>query len=193
MPRIAEHSVDPLFIQRWSSRAMSGEALSSAELSSLFEAARWAPSTANSQPWRFVYALAGTPEFQTFFELLLEGNRAWCHRAGALVCVVSKSTIGNGQPWRMHAFDTGAAWMSMALQGSLMGLVVHGMAGFDYSAARERLHVPEAFKVQCMVAVGKPGPREDLPEPLRAREQPNDRHPISQFTFAGRMPDETVP
>jgi nitroreductase len=188
MPRIAEHPADPMFMNRWSPRAMSGEALTQAELSALFEAARWAPSAINSQPWRFIYALAGTPDFQTFYELLAEGNRLWCVRAGALLCVVAKTTFGNGIPMRTHAFDTGAAWMSLALQASRMSLVAHGMGGFDYDAARIKLNVPEDFAVMCMVALGKPGRLEDLPEKLQAREQPNDRMLAETFAFAGRMP-----
>ena len=186
--RTADHRIDALFLDRWSPRAMSGQALTSAELSVLFEAARWAPSSINSQPWRFIYALAGTPEFQTFFELLAEGNRVWCTRAGALLCVVAKTTFGNGIPMRTHAFDTGAAWMSLALQASRMGVVAHGMAGFNYDAARINLNVPEDFAVMCMVALGKPGRREDLPEKQQAWEQPNDRMLAEKFTFAGRMP-----
>jgi nitroreductase len=188
MPRIAEHSVDPIFIERWSPRAMSGEPLSRAALAQLFEAARWAPSSSNSQPARFVYGLAGTPEFETLFALLVDANRVWCVRAGALLCVVSKTTFDNGTHSRTHAFDTGAAWMSLALQASRVGLVAHGMGGFDYDAARELLHVPDGHEVQCMVALGHPGRREDLPPRQQAWEKPNDRHPAAHFSFEGRMP-----
>ena len=108
--RRADYPIHDLFLRRWSPRAMTGEALTREELCTLFEAARWAPSSGNGQPWRFVYALAGTIEFQAFFELLAAGNQPWCARAGALVVVASRHQRANGQPARTHAFDTGAAW-----------------------------------------------------------------------------------
>ncbi len=136
MERIPDYEILPQFVERWSPRAMTGDPVSEAELLRLFEAARWAPSCANSQPWRFVYARAGTPHFNRVFELLSEGNRPWCARAGALIVVLSKKTFDDGRTSPTHSYDTGAAWMSLALQGSAMGLVVHGMAGFDYNRAR---------------------------------------------------------
>jgi nitroreductase len=167
---------------------MSGEPMTHDELNRLFEAARWAPSSNNNQPWRFLFARAGTPEFSTFFDLLVQGNQAWCQRAGALMVVVSKSTFDNGKPARTHSFDAGSAWMSLALQGSRMGLVVHAMQGFDYELARTRLGVPEEYTVECMIAVGKPGRIEDLPEYQQAREVPSDRKPIEAFAFEGPFP-----
>lgn len=167
---------------------MSGEALSEQDLLRLFEAARWAPSSGNNQPWRMLYARAGTPAFATFFDLLVPGNQIWCHRAGALLCVVSKNTRENGAAARTHSFDTGAAWMSLALQGLAMGLVVHGMEGFDYDRARAALRVPDDHTVECMIAVGHPGRVEDIPEKLQAREQPSDRRPVSSFAFEGGFP-----
>ena len=112
--RRADYPIHDLFLRRWSPRAMSGEALTREELCTLFEAARWAPSSGNGQPWRFVYALAGTIEFRAFFELLAAGNRPWCAKAGVLVVVASRHQRANGQPARTHAFDTGAAWASVS-------------------------------------------------------------------------------
>src|ERR1700733_1877837 len=113
MQRIADHPIQQMFLERWSPRAMSGQSMSEAELLRLFEAARWAPSSANVQPWRFLYARAGTPHFQKFFALLHEGNRPWCSRAGALVVVISKKTMdiaGGTRLSQTHSFDAGAAW-----------------------------------------------------------------------------------
>src|SRR6185436_18855688 len=129
MQRTADYPIEPMFLERWSPRAMNGEAVSPEHLMQLFEAARWAPSSANAQPWRFLYARAGTPFFPSLFDLLVEGNRSCCVRAGALVVVIAKKVFDNGRPSVTHAYDAGAAWMSLALQGSAMGLVVHGMAG----------------------------------------------------------------
>src|SRR5438309_2540679 len=101
MERIADHEIDPLFLRRWSPRAMDGRPLSHVDLMTLFEAARWAPSSGNAQPWRFVYARAGTPYFDKFFDLLVEGNKPWCARAGALVVYCpgkNPPTAGNCVP-----------------------------------------------------------------------------------------------
>jgi nitroreductase len=187
MERIPDYEILPQFVERWSPRAMTGDPVSEAELLRLFEAARWAPSCANSQPWRFVYARAGTPHFQRVFELLSEGNRPWCARAGALIVVLSKKTFDDGRTSPTHSYDTGAAWMSLALQGSAMGLVVHGMAGFDYNRARVDLGVPEDYKVEAMIAVGHPGNVEDLPEQHRAREKRSPRRPVRELVFEGRF------
>jgi nitroreductase len=187
MQRIPDFDIDPQFIKRWSPRAMSGAAVSEGELMRLFEAARWAPSCANMQPWRFVYGIAGTPHFDSLFDFLVEGNRPWCANAGALIVAVSKKTFDNGAPLRTHSFDAGAAWMSLALEGSLMGLVVHGMAGFDYDRARVELGVPEDHAVETMIAVGHPGKLEDLPEKYQPREAPSPRRPVKESVFEGRF------
>jgi nitroreductase len=186
MSRQPEYPIEDFFIRRWSPRAMSGALVAQADLFRLFEAARWAPSSGNNQPWRFVYGLAGTPHFEPLFNLLVDGNKPWCGRAGALVVVLSRKTRDNGQPARTHSLDTGAAWMSLALQGSRQGLVVHGMEGFDYDRARTELLVPEDHEVEMMIAIGHPGAVEDLPERYRGREAPSERHPVASKLFEGR-------
>ncbi|HEY4360633.1 MAG TPA: nitroreductase family protein [Bryobacteraceae bacterium] len=188
MTRVAEHEIKSHFLERWSPRAMSGEPVSEGDLLRLFEAARWAPSSGNNQPWRFVYGRAGTASFDGFFNLLVEANRAWCVNAGALVVVLSRKVNDAGKPARTHSFDTGAAWMSLALQGTAMGLVVHGMQGFDYERARAELGVPEEFAVEAMIAIGHPGKVEDLSEKDQAREKPNTRKPLKELVFEGRFP-----
>jgi nitroreductase len=187
MHRVPDYEIDPQFVERWSPRALSGEPVSEAELMRLFEAARWAPSWANNQPWRFIYARAGTPHFERFFQLLSEGNRSWCARAGALVVVVSRITYPDGRPARSHSFDTGAAWMSLALQALKLGLVAHGMGGFSFDRARSELNVPDGFEVEAMIAVGHPGKLEDLPEKDWVRETPNGRRPVKESVFEGRF------
>src|SRR5579883_2423915 len=181
MTRHADHDINPQFLRRWSGRAMSGEPISQEDLYRLFEAARWAPSSGNGQPWRFAYARAGTPHFARLLDLLVEGNRVWCVRAGALIVVASATLRGEGKPMRTHSLDTGAAWMSLALQGSEMDLVVHAMEGFDYARAAEVIKLPSDHQVECMIAVGHHGKVEDLPEKLREREKPNDRNPLGDF------------
>jgi len=184
--RKPEYDVDPVFLNRWSPRAMSGEGIGKKELLSLFEAARWAPSANNNQPWRFVYAMRDTPHWPPFFDLLTELNRVWAVRAAALAVVVSKKSFDhNGKFSRTHSYDTGAAWENLALQGSLKGLVVHGMQGFDYDRAGELLKIPDGYQVEAMMAIGKPGKRESLPEQYREREFPSDRKKLSDIVMEG--------
>ncbi len=184
--RKPQHPIEPIFWRRWSPRAMSGEPISRAELMSLFEAARWAPSTYNEQEWRFLYATRDGAPWKTFFDLLLPANQAWCGRAAVLMVVVSHKVFSkNNKPNPVHTFDAGAAFENLCLQGSHMGLVVHGMAGFDNEKARASLKVPEDFKVEAMIAVGRPGDPGDLPAELREREFPTDRKPVSEIAVEG--------
>ena len=166
---------------------MNGDPITEADMMRLFEAARWAPSSGNAQPWRFVYARAGTPHFAGLLGLLVDANRVWCEKAGALVVMLSKKTSDSGRPMPTHSFDTGAAWMSLALQGSEMGLVVHGMAGFDYGRASVELGVSDDFAVEAMAAIGHPGKLEDLPEKYRDREKPSGRRPSAESIFEGKF------
>ena len=182
----AQHPVDELFLDRWSPRALSGEAISDEELLTLFEAARWAPSSYNNQPWRILYARRETEQWDAFFGLLVEGNQGWAKDAAALLLFVSKETFDfNGKPYPTHSFDTGAAWENLALQATLRGLVTHGMQGFDYERARAELNIPEGFRVEAMIAVGRPGDPAKLPEHLREREAPSGRKSLSEITCEG--------
>ena len=157
--RINSNETLESIIHRWSPRNMNGEAVTVDELKPLFEAAHWAPSSFNNQPWRFYYALKGTKEFQILFDLLVEKNQQWCKNAGCLVILVSKTTFDHDRsPMRTHAFDTGAAWHAFAIEGIRRGLVVHGMAGFNYDAAAKVLALGEEYHINCMIAVGKPAP-----------------------------------
>jgi nitroreductase len=187
MDRKPDYEIDKQFLQRWSPRSMNGEALSEGELMQVLEAARWAPSSANLQPWRFIYALPGSDSFVRLFNLLAEPNKAWCARAGALLLIVSKKTFDDGRVARTHTFDAGAAWMSLALQAHLLGLVAHGMAGFNYDLARTELAVPDDFDIEAMVALGHPGNVEDLPEAYQAREMPGGRRPIRESIYEGKF------
>jgi len=167
---------------------MSGEALSETEMLTLFEAARWAPSTRNEQEWRFLYARRGTPEWPAFFNLLMEGNRAWCQQAALLSVVLAHKVFQKGgKPNPVHVFDAGLAFQNLALQGTGMGLVVHGMAGFDFQKARHDLSVPDDYAVCAMFAVGRPGNPEELPAELRAREVPSPRKPVHEIICEGKF------
>ncbi len=185
MPRAPAHPIDPLFVRRWSPRAMSGAPLARAQVLTLLEAARWSPSGGNGQPWRFAWALAGTPGFDRLLAALVPGNREWCVRAGALVLLAAKVVRDDGRPSPSATFDAGAAWMGLALQGTLSGLVVHAMGGFDREAARAAVALPAGLEPQVVIAAGHPGRVEDLPEKLRAREQPSDRLPLEVLAVEG--------
>jgi nitroreductase len=178
--------VGPIFLNRWSPRSMSGDEISRDVLFSLFEAARWAPSSNNNQPWRFIYACRNTDHWSVFFDLLTEQNKVWAKNAAVLIVVVSKKTFDyNEKPSRTHSYDAGAAWENLALQGSLKELVVHGMQGFDYDRAREALNIPDVYQVEAMIAIGRPGKIEDLPESLQVREVPSPRKNIPEIVAEG--------
>jgi nitroreductase len=184
--RQAAHPIEKLFLDRWSPRAMSGETITQEELLVLFEAARWAPSSYNNQPWRILFARRDSEHWPLFLGLLVETNRVWASQAAALLVFVSKTTFDhNGKPARTHSFDAGAAWENLALQGTLRGYVVHGMQGLDYERAKTALEIPDEYQVEAMVAVGKPGAPESLPEKLQAIETPNDRRPLEQTICEG--------
>jgi len=184
--RKPDRPIERLFVDRWSPRAMSGQEMSVEELTLLFEAARWAPSSYNNQPWRMLYARRGSEHWQTFFDLLMEANKEWVKNAAALVLFVSKTTFDfNGKPSVTHTFDCGAAWENLALQGWLKGYVVHGMQGFDYDKAKIALRIPDGFRVEAMAAVGRPGKKEDLSEAQQKRESPSDRKKLSEIVCEG--------
>jgi len=184
--RTADHAIESIFLLRWSPRAMNGQAISDGDLKRLFEAARWAPSTYNEQEWRFLYAQRESAHWQTFFNLLMEANQAWCKDAAALLVALSKKTFTkNGKPNPVHTFDTGAAFENLALQGAAMGLVIHGMAGFDRDKARRDLRVPDDYAVEAMIAIGRPGDPDDLPAEIREREVPSGRKKINEFAREG--------
>jgi nitroreductase len=185
--RQADHDIETLFLRRWSPRAMTGEPISGEELNQLFEAARWAPSTYNEQEWRFLYATRDGQHWAAFFGLLTEANQEWCHKAGALIVVLSHRFFSrNGKPNPVHTFDAGLATQNLLLQGTALKLVCHAMAGFDRGKARRELLVPDDYDVEAMIAVGRAGDPDDLPEKMRELDRtPSGRHPIRAFAAEG--------
>jgi nitroreductase len=178
--------VERAFLRRWSPRSMTGESLTDDEITTLFEAARWAPSCANAQPWRFVYARRESEHWQRMYELLSAGNRNWCGRAAMLVLVTARSAFERNDGYSpTHQFDAGAAWMSLALQASAMRLVAHGMRGFDADQARAAFAIPDLYTILAMIAVGRPGDIEALPEDLRRKERPSGRKPLAEMVREG--------
>jgi nitroreductase len=184
--RTTQYDIDDVFLNRYSPRAMSGEPVSQLEIMTLLEAARWAPSASNIQPWRFLYAIRGTADFDLFLSFLMEGNQIWCKNAGAFIIVLSKKNTDDGKPNGTHSFDAGSAWENLALQGANMKLVVHGMAGYNAEPLKKELSIKDEYNVELMIAIGKPGKIEDLPEYLREREQPSQRKGLEEIAFEGK-------
>ena len=186
--RNTTYDINPLIVNRWSPRSFANDEITDKELFSLFEAARWAPSSSNSQPWRFIYAKRNSKNWNDLFNLLIDFNKQWCADASALVVIVSRKNFeNNGKPSITHQFDTGAAWENLAIQAVSQGLVTHAMAGFDYEKARRDLAVPDDYEVVAMVAIGKRGPKEKLSTELQAREVPNVRKPLSEIVMEGKF------
>lgn len=188
--RHADHPIDPLFLERWSPRAFDGSDMPDEDVASLFEAARWAPSAFNSQPWRFLYAKRGTADWDRFLSLLIPWNRGWAHSASVLIYILSDSTPstnkeGVPQPSHSHSFDAGAAWACLALQASRMGYHAHGMSGIQYELARAELAISERFRLEAACVVGRIGDPAILDEKMRAREFPSGRKAQTEFVQAG--------
>lgn len=188
--RTPTHQVHDLILNRWSPRAYTGEALPQQTLFSILEAARWAPSAFNAQPWRFLYALRDTAAWDTFLNLLIPFNQGWAKSAGALIVVVSKKTSlppgsQEPQPNPSHTLDTGAAWANLALQAKDLGWDAHGMTGFSKEDARKALNIPEDYAVEMAIAIGKRADPSVLPEGLREREAPSGRLPLASLIAEG--------
>ena len=193
-PRQADFPVDPLFLERWSPRAFDGSDLPDSDLRTIFEAARWAPSAFNSQPWRFLYAKRGDADWARFVSLLIPWNQGWAVTASVLVYIVSDSLpftdkeTGAPAGSHTHSFDTGAAWVSLALQATRMGYHAHGMSGIQFDLARAELGLPGRYQLNAACAIGRIGDPAQLDEKQRAREFPSDRKGQSEFVHAGNFP-----
>ncbi len=188
--REASYPIDPMFLERWSPRAFTGEVVPEDELLTMIDAARWAPSSYNAQPARFLYARKGTEHWDKFFNLLVPFNQSWAKNAGALLVVVSDSVMivpGSDKPVpsHSHSFDAGCAWGYLALQAWRSGWHAHGMVGLDINKAFTDLDVPVGFRVEAAIAIGRVGDKSILPEQMQAREVPNDRKPLHEIAFEG--------
>ena len=183
--RITEAELDPLFVERWSPRAFSAQQPTEAQVASLFEAARWAPSASNFQPALFLYARRA-PDLARFQSLLVAGN-AWAKKAPLLAYVFARRHFSNGKENATADFDTGAAWMSLSLRAHQLGLFTHGMAGFDHDGAYEVLGVnPEEYRVIAAIAVGFLGDPSSLTPELAAREVvKSQRKPLAEVAQEG--------
>ena len=162
------------------------------DLFTILEAARWAPSAYNIQPWRFIYAMRGDAHWDDFLGLLDPFNASWAKNASALVFLVSNTlTPAHGsspaKPSRTHSFDAGAAWAQLALQATASGYQAHAMAGIRFDDVRHRLSVPDNYRVEIAIAIGRQTDPSELPPALQEREKPSPRLPLEQIAFSERF------
>ena len=191
-PAPAEFPIHDLIRDRWSPRAFAEKDVAPETLRSLFEAARWAPSSSNEQPWSFLVATKNDPEnFSKALEPLVEFNVGWARHAAVLGFAVSELAFAkNKAPNRNAQYDTGAAMALLSIEATARGLFVHQMAGFDPETCREVFSIPAGFEAIAAFAIGHPGDAASLPQPYRDRETvPRSRKPIRDFVMTGRWGD----
>ncbi|MDX5333161.1 MAG: nitroreductase family protein [Gammaproteobacteria bacterium] len=188
--RTPDHPIDSIFLERWSPRSFDASCIPHGDLMTILEAARWAPSAYNIQPWRFIFALREDACWPGYLSLLDPFNAAWAKHASALVFLASDSLMpadenGVRKPSPCHTFDTGSAWAHLALQATALGYHTHAMAGIHVDRAAAALALPAHFQIQVAIAIGRQASANTLPEGLRQREQPSDRRPLGKSVFAG--------
>lgn len=180
--------IHPLLARRRSPRALGGERIADAVVGRMLEAARWAPSSMNAQPWSFVVLHRDDPAHAPVADLLLNRNRLWAPRAPLLVVALARTRRPDGAPYPAALYDLGLAVAQFVTQGTAEGLAAHQMGGFDKSRAREVLGLPEEWEPVVMIAIGRAGGALDLPEELRAGETaPRTRKPLAEMAFSGRF------
>ena len=189
-PRQSAYAIEPLFLRRWSPRAFQPCPMPLADLHTMLEAARWAPSAHNLQPWHFIVSRRGDDHWQAHLDLLHPFNASWKSQASALLFLVSQAVTpaqadAPPQPSRTHSFDAGAAWAQLALQATALGYQAHAMAGIDFERAPQTLGIPHPYRLEIAVAIGRQADAGQLPPPLRAREQPSARRPLADMISTG--------
>jgi nitroreductase len=186
--RTAHPRVEKLFVDRWSPRAFDESGIPQEDLEVIFEAAGWAPSAYNVQPWTFLYAKRGDAHWELFLDQLVDFNKGWAKSASALVFVVSdnlmRSEKGNSDN-HSHSFDAGAAWALAALQAQALGYHTHGMSGIKFGEAETALGIPADHRLEAAFVIGKQAGKETLPEFLQEREVPSNRKPVSEIARNG--------
>jgi len=185
-PKIPQtaYPINKLFTDRWSARAFADQPIPEQTLLGMFEAASWAASSMNEQPWLYYYAHKEDETFQKFADCLMPGNAVWAQHAAVLILSLARKTFAaNGAINRHALYDTGAANTNLMLQATENGLTGHQMGGFDYDKTRETFQLPDDLEPVVFIALGYPGQPEQLDEPFRSRETaPRTRKSISAFT-----------
>ena len=183
----------PIFHERWSPRSFAEKQVSRETLHQVFEAARWAASSNNEQPWRFVVGLKGTETWQKIFDSLVEGNQKWAKNAPVLIVGASHGVFSkNGRTNGFALYDLGAAVGYLTLQAAALGLATHQMAGYDKEKAKGLLGIPEEFLLGAVIALGYQDEPEKLADPglIERETTTRERKPIGEFVFGGW--DETL-
>jgi len=187
MQRIFNYDILPLIKTRWSSRALSSEKIPREEIMALVEAARYAPSCFNEQPWHFI--IADTDDAHAkMVNVLSDWNKSWAAKAPVLIALCAqKNYAATGKENFWHQFDTGTAWGYFTLEAESRGFITHGMAGVDRDAAAKAFDLPPEYEVIAAVALGKPGNAEELPDSIREREKPGTRKDSSEICSFGKF------
>jgi nitroreductase len=186
--RVCEYSIHSLIAGRRSILAFASTSVEPETLASLMEAARWAPSSMNAQPWSFIVARKlNNPDFDRLLGCLVEFNVQWAQNAPVLLLAIARLTFESTGESNRHAFhDVGHAMANLTFQAMMSGLVVHQIAGFDVEKARREFSIPQDHEPIAAAAIGYPGNSADLPEKLRKRDaSPRKRKPLANFVFEG--------
>ena len=176
-----------LFHSRWSPRSFTDREVSRADLARVFEAARWAASSSNEQPWRFIVGVRNSPAYQKIFDTLVPFNQLWATSAPVLILGAAKTKFShNNSPNRVALYDLGAATSYLTLQAAALGIATHQMAGFDENAARKAFEIPDDYLIGAVIALGYQGEPDRLPnDKIKAQETaPRTRKALDEFVFS---------
>jgi nitroreductase len=184
--RKTEYDVHSLFLNRWSPRAFLNKEVPEDILLSVFEAARWAPSAGNSQPWKYIIARAAEDR-ERFLGFINPSNVEWCSHAPVIAVVFANQQNANGNANRWGSFDAGTSWGYLALEAANQGLYAHAMGGFDKDKAKETLQAPDEYEAMAVIAIGYRGDKEQLSEKHQEREKPSTRRPLEESLFEGKF------
>ncbi len=184
-----ENPVHQIIRERWSARSFSNQPITQQELDTIFEAASWAPSSMNEQPWMYVYATKGSPVFDAMWNTLMAGNQPWAQNAAVLIASLSrKNHMNTGAANKYNWYDVGSANQNLLLQAASMGILGHVMGGFRRSDAEQLIQLPEDMELVCFIALGHLASADELEEPFRSRElTPRNRNPVSTFVFQDKL------
>lgn len=192
--RTADHPIEPILLERWSPRAYDATPMPQSDLLTILEAGRWAPSAFNVQPWRFLYAHRTDAHWPAFFSVLNSENQRWAGEASAVIFLISDRIMpaDEARPEKVshyNSFDAGAAWMQIALQATALGYAAHAMAGLVLGRGVEVLCLPNRFRLEIGITIGRAADANRLPDDLRQREVPSDRFPLDQISNPGPFPE----
>lgn len=182
-----KYPINEFIVQRWSARSFSNKAISKDELNTLFEAASWAPSSMNEQPWHYLYAHRGSDGFESMTQCLMDGNKPWAKNGSTMLISLAKKTFDkNGNQNRHHMHDVGAANAHLLLQAASMGIYGHEMGGFHLNRTIEVFGIDSSkWEIACFIVLGFLDAPEKLDEPYATREiTPRKRKTIEEFTQA---------